>query len=104
MLGEVGHGDILLVIDADVLRSNYIAGDITMGKSADGDYVSTMATTIPRFLVHLPKDVQEAVEEYRWSRRLESRSAAIRALVELGLKAAASHPPKPAKVTPRKPT
>jgi metal-responsive CopG/Arc/MetJ family transcriptional regulator len=58
-----------------------------------------MATTIPRFLVHLPKDVQEAVEDYRFSRRVESRSAAIRELIKLGLKAAAQE-----KKAPRKPT
>jgi metal-responsive CopG/Arc/MetJ family transcriptional regulator len=47
-----------------------------------------MATTVPRFLVHLPTQLQAEVEEYRWSRRLESRSAAIRELVELGLQVA----------------
>jgi metal-responsive CopG/Arc/MetJ family transcriptional regulator len=59
-------------------------------------YVSTMTTTIPRFLVHLPKDVQEAVEDFRFSRRMESRSAAIRELIKLGLASAAKQqPPKP---------
>jgi metal-responsive CopG/Arc/MetJ family transcriptional regulator len=47
-----------------------------------------MATTIPRFLVHLPTDVQEAVEDFRFSRRMESRSAAIRELIKLGLEVA----------------
>jgi metal-responsive CopG/Arc/MetJ family transcriptional regulator len=59
-------------------------------------YVSTMATIIPRFLVHLPKDVQEAVEDFRFSRRMESRSAAIRELIKLGLEVAKKQgPPKP---------
>jgi metal-responsive CopG/Arc/MetJ family transcriptional regulator len=54
-----------------------------------------MTTTIPRFLVHLPKDVQEAVEDFRFSRRMESRSAAIRELIKLGLEVAKrQEPPK----------
>jgi len=88
MLGEVGHGDILISSHATCVHDNHIADDITLGKSAAGDYVSTMATTVPRFLVHLPTNLQAEVENYRWERRIESRSAAIRALVELGLKAA----------------
>ena len=58
-----------------------------------------MATTVPRFLVNLPTKLQAEVEEYRWSRRIESRSAAIRELVELGLKVA-----KEKKAHTRKPT
>jgi metal-responsive CopG/Arc/MetJ family transcriptional regulator len=52
-----------------------------------------MATLIPRFLVHLPKDVQEAVEDFRFSRRMESRSAAIRELIKLGLEVAKRQEP-----------
>jgi metal-responsive CopG/Arc/MetJ family transcriptional regulator len=56
-----------------------------------------MTTIAPRFLVHLPKEVQEAVEDFRFSRRMESRSAAIRELIKLGLQAAAA-----GEVSPRK--
>jgi hypothetical protein len=73
-----------------------VYSDITIVSGGTVYYVSTMTTTIPRFLVHLPKDVQEAVEDFRFSRRMESRSAAIRELIKLGLEVAKrQQPPKP---------
>jgi Arc/MetJ-type ribon-helix-helix transcriptional regulator len=63
-----------------------------------------MATIAPRFLVHLPKEVQEAVEDFRFSRRMESRSAAIRELIKLGLDSAAREAAAAGEVTPRKPS
>ena len=51
--------------------------------------VTQRTKDVERMTVELPIALAEKVSDYRFSRRLESKVAAIRRLIELGLEAAA---------------
>lgn len=42
----------------------------------------------PRIITPMPKNLVEAIDDYRFANRVESRAEAIRRLIELGLDAA----------------
>ena len=44
--------------------------------------------TYPRIVVTLPPDIVDMIDEYRWTNRIESRSATIAHLVRIGLSVA----------------
>lgn len=44
----------------------------------------------PRIITPLPRELLAAIDDYRFERRIPSRSAAIRELIEAGLRAKAA--------------
>ena len=61
---------------------------VTQGCST---YVLTMpinADTTVRKMLSMPRDLWQAIEDYRFEQRIKTESEAIRRLIELGLKAA----------------
>ena len=40
----------------------------------------------PRIITPMPKELLASIDDYRFTKRLPSRSAAIRQLIEIGLK------------------
>jgi len=60
-------------------------------------YMSPMPTDKPKIIFVMEKDLLERVDDYRFENRINSRSDAIRRLIEEGLKAAKAQKPQPKK-------
>lgn len=55
--------------------------------------MSTMPTSKPTIIIVMEDDLLTRIDDFRFGNRINSRSEAIRRLIEEGLKA--SNPPKP---------
>lgn len=63
-------------------------------------YITAMvvnAETTVRKLVSLPRELVQAIEDFRYRNRIPSEAEAMRRLLHLGLTAAAKAPPAPPK-------
>ena len=60
-------------------------------------YISTMPTENPKIIMVMKEDLIRRIDDFRFGNRINSRSEAIRLLIEGGLKASKAEKPKPKK-------
>ncbi len=60
-------------------------------------YKNTMPTDKPKIIFVMEEDLLKRIDDYRFENRINSRSEAIRQLIERGLKAPDGQKPKPRK-------